>query len=1030
MKKKSTLIEKLLHHQQLLYIATAFLIILGIIALIQMPRDEYPQFQIRQGIIVAVYPGASSLQVEEQLTKKVEAYLFQYEAVDRAKTYSISKENVMVIYVEVDKNEKNPDAFWLKLRHGLNELKDQLPGGVQSITADNDFGNASAILLSIQSDTKTYRELETNLEHFEDEIRKIPAASKIKHFGLQKEQVSVYIDDAKLTNYGIKPIVVLAALKPESSVNYSGEIDDGKLISPIHIPLNYKTESDIANQIVYSDPSGNVIRVKDVAKVVREYPEPDSYVRVNGKKSLVVSVEMRPGNNVVHFGDDVNKVIEKFSKEVPADIKVSTISSLPDAVSTAITDFLREFAISIIAVILVTIILLPRRVALVAASTIPISILITLGLMWLSGMDLQTVSLAGLIIVLGMVVDNAIVIIDNYVEKLDNGITPFEAATKSVTDLFLSVFTATLIIIFCFIPMAFLMTGEAGDFVKSLPMTVGYALFVSLGVAAFLVPLMSYLFIKNGIQGDENKGKKVAFLNALQRFYDKVLEKSFNNKKLVLSIGIASFIIGLVLLSFTPQLPFPQIERNQFAVEVYLPSGSSLEQTDLIIKDLEGKLQKDPRVKTVASFIGTSSPRFHTLYAPNFPSKNYGQLVVITESNEATIQILDEYSKKYSNCYPQAYVKWKQLDMLPAKAPIEVRISGDSINTIKQVANQVSDVMRRYKGVAWVRTDYEEPLEGVSVNINEDEANRLGYSRSLLGYSLMVGTKGFPVSTIWENDYPVNVVLKVDKNKKTNVDDIKNQYVTSPFMVSSVPVRELADVKPEWTEGEIIRRNGVRTITVRTDVDRGIYAATILSEAKPVIDAIKLPAGVNIEYGGELEFGQENMTPLYYALVVSIVIMFLILLAQFRSIKTSLLIMATLPLSIFGAALGLKITAYPVGVTALMGIISLMGIVARNGIILISYAEELQKGQNLSLKEAVLAAAKRRMRPIFLTSSAAAVGVIPMIASRSTLWGPLGAIICFGLIFSMILTLFVLPVLYYLANRHNEVKAVAEEAGI
>jgi multidrug efflux pump subunit AcrB len=422
MKKKSTLLEKLLHHQQLLYIATAFLIILGVIALIQMPRDEYPQFQIRQGIIVAVYPGASSQQVEEQLTKKVEAYLFQYEAVDRAKTYSVSKENVMVIYVEVDKNEKNPDAFWLKLRHGLNELKDQLPGGVQSITADNDFGNASAILLSIQSDTKTYRELETNLEQFEDEIRKIPAASKIKHFGLQKEQVSVYIDDAKLTNYGIKPIVVLAALKPESSVNYSGEIDDGKRISPIHIPLNYKTESDIANQIVYSDPSGNVIRVKDVAKVVREYPEPDSYVRVNGKKSLVVSVEMRPGNNVVHFGDDVNKVIEKFSKEVPADIKVSTISSLPDAVSTAITDFLREFAISIVAVILVTIILLPRRVALVAASTIPISILITLGLMWLSGMDLQTVSLAGLIIVLGMVVDNAIVIIDNYVEKLDNGI--------------------------------------------------------------------------------------------------------------------------------------------------------------------------------------------------------------------------------------------------------------------------------------------------------------------------------------------------------------------------------------------------------------------------------------------------------------------------------------------------------------------------------------------------------------------------------------------------------------------------------
>jgi multidrug efflux pump subunit AcrB len=459
-------------------------------------------------------------------------------------------------------------------------------------------------------------------------------------------------------------------------------------------------------------------------------------------------------------------------------------------------------------------------------------------------------------------------------------------------------------------------------------------------------------------------------------------------------------------------------------VEVYLPEGSSLQQTDSVMKDLESKLQKDPRVKVVTAFVGTSSPRFHTLYAPNFPAKHYGQLVVLTESNEATVQILDEYSKKYSDYYPHAYVKWKQLEMLPTKAPVEVRISGDSIKTIKQVANQVSDIMRRVKGVTWVRTDYEQPLQAVSVNIKQDEANRLGYSKTLVDYSLMVGTKGFPVSTIWEDDYPVNVVLKVDKKTKTNVDDIRNQYVTSPFIISSVPLRQIADVQPEWTEGEIVRRNGVRTITVRVDMERGIYAANIFNEARPIIDAIKLPEGVNIVYGGEYEFGNENMTPLYYALAVSIVLMFLVLLAQFRSIKTSLLIMATLPLSIFGAALGLKIIGYPVGITAFMGIISLMGIVARNGIILISYAEELRREHNHSIEEAVIAAAKRRMRPIFLTSAAAAVGVIPMIASGSSLWGPLGTVICFGLIFSMVLTLFVLPALYYVVNKRSFLKVM------
>jgi multidrug efflux pump subunit AcrB len=251
MKNKSTLIENLLRHKQFIIIITAVLVLFGVVALIYMPRDEFPEFTIRQGLIIGIYPGASSNQIDEQLTKKVEKYLFQYSSVDRAKTYSVSKENVMVIYVEVNKKEKDPDAFWAKLRHGLNELKDQLPAGVLSLTADNDFGNASALLLAVQSDTKSYRELEKYIESFEDDVSKIPATSRIKHFGLQNDQISIYIDDAKLTNYGIKPLMVLAALKPEGSVNFIGEIDNGVYVNPIHIPLRYKTESDIANQIVY-----------------------------------------------------------------------------------------------------------------------------------------------------------------------------------------------------------------------------------------------------------------------------------------------------------------------------------------------------------------------------------------------------------------------------------------------------------------------------------------------------------------------------------------------------------------------------------------------------------------------------------------------------------------------------------------------------------------------------------------------------------------------------------------------------------
>jgi multidrug efflux pump subunit AcrB len=1019
MTSHSPLLDFLLRYKQVLYIFVTSAVLLGVAALLLMPRDEWPQFNVPVGLVVGVFPGASSHQVEEQLTAEVEKYLFQYKSIDRSKTYSISKENVMVVYVQIAESERDPEAFWAKLRHGLNELKASLPAGVLSLTADNDYGNTSALLLAVQSDTKTYKELEAYIKQLENDSRKVPSVSRVKRYGVQSEQVSVYIDDAKLTQYGIKPLQVLAALKPQSSVDYAGEIDDGKLVRPIHIPATFKTEQDVANQIVYADPRGNVLRVQDIARIVREYEEPTSYIRVNGQKCLIVSLEMMPGDNVVQFGANVGKAIEKFKKSLPPDVTIVTISDIPDAVAKAIANFLKEFVIAIIAVIMVTIILLPARVARIAAVSIPTSIFIAIGLMWISGMDLQTVSLAGLIIVLGITVDDAIVIIDNYVEKLDHGMSPYEAGSKSVTELFSSVLSATLIIIVCFLPMPLFLKGVGGDFVRSLPLAIAYALLVSLIISVSLIPLLSYSLIKTGINTEGGTPGKADRLNAIQRLYDRLLDAAFKRKKLVVVIGTAAFLIGLAILAVTPEQSFPRIERNQFAVEVFLPEGSSLKQTGEVMRQIEEKLRADPRIAVVTSFVGTSSPRFHALYGPSFPAKNYGQMVVVTESNEATPRILDEYSEEMKDLYPAADVKWKQLIMAVAPSPIEVRVSGDSINTLKRVAAQVADILRRAEGTEFVRTDYRQPLQSADVIIKRDEAARLGMSNTLLAYSLMVGTRGFPVARIWEGDYAVEVVLKVDTKTKSRADDIMNQYVTTPFLMSSVPVRQLASLRPGWTEGEIVRRNGIRTITVRAEVARNRYSSTVLSAVRPEIDKLQLPAGLTVTYGGDYADSADYLTPFYYSLVVSIAIIFLILMFQFKKITTSLLIMVTLPLTIFGAAVGIFVTGYPFGVTAFIGLIGLMGIVVRNGIIYISYAEQLRREQGYTVEQAAISAGKRRMRPIFLTSAAAAVGVVPMIVSGSSLWGPLGAVICFGLLFALILSLLVLPVLYFLFHRND-----------
>ena len=1007
-------------HKQIAIIITLILALAGVFSLLVMPRNEFPEFTIRQGLIIGVYPGANSAQVEEKLATKVESFLYGFQEVNREKTYSISKEGMLIVFVEVNNNVKDPDAFWDKIKFGLNSLKSELPPQVLALVANNDFGNTSAILLTVQSDSKTYKELDRELKIIETEFRKIKAVSKVKHFGLVQEQITIYPDNDKLAYYGVKPINVLAAAQLEGAVYYGGELDNGEVIAPVHIPTSYNTEEDIKNQIVYTDPNGNVIRVKDVARVVREYPKPDAIIKNNGANSLLISLEMQPGNNIVSFGETVDETLQTLKGKISPQVQISKIADMPQAVGHSITHFLREFAIAIVAVIIVTMLLLPFRVAAVAGATIPISIFITLGVLYALGIELHTVSLAGLIVVLGMVVDNAIVVLDGHIEKLDHGETPWNAAWKSTRELFIPVFSATLAIIATYVPMVFFLDCMVGDFVGALPVTIGVALITSLLIACFLVPYMSYVFIKKGIKKDQTKAGKPSLLDAIQKMYDRSLEIAFRYPRTTILAGVASVGIGIMIFTMVPRQLFPKVERNQFAVEIYLPEGSTLEQTAFVSDSLEKMLMKDPRVTNVAAFVGTSSPRFHTTYAPNFPSRNYAQLVVNTQTSDAAVALLGEYEDKYRNHFPNAYVRMKQLDMLSTSAPIEVRISGDNLDSIKTVAEKVKTAMNKNDNVIWARTDYLNPRQGIKVQINDEVANRLGLTKGTVATSLAAGLSGLPIGTIWEGDYPISIKLMNEPNRKNSFDDIAGQNVTSPLTGATVPVRQVAgNISNDWSEGQIIRRNGTRTITVRADVKRGAMAYKVLADIKTAVQGIPLTKQTSLSYGGEEESEVENYIPMAKALLAGIVLIFFILLFQFKKPKLVFLVMTTMPLSFLGAALGIVITGYPFGLTSFLGIMSLMGIVVRNGIILIDYAEELRSKNGMPLSEAALAAGKRRMRPIFLTSFAAAIGVVPMILSGSTLWGPLGAVVCFGLLVSMILTLYMVPVMYQQLLKKN-----------
>ncbi len=1012
--KHHNIFRSALKHRQVVILITLMLVCYGIYSLMTMPRQEFPEFTIREGLIIGVFPGASSEQVEARLTTKVENYLFGFKEVNRKKTSSISKEGVMIITVTLNDNVSDSDAFWTKFRHGLNELKAQLPPEVLSLTANNDFGYTSAILLTISSKDKTYKELHGYLEELEKELRKIDSISKLKHYGEIEEQINIYIQDEKLVHYGVRPMTILAALKTEGAVSYAGDIDNGHLVMPVHVPPRYRTENDIAEQIIYADPTGNVIRLKDIARISREYKEPDSMVRANGTRSLILSLEMHYGKNIVKFGEEVDEVLKRVSQKFPSSVHIGRIADMPLVVKASVGEFLMELAISIMAVILVIVLLLPLRVAVVSALTIPISTLITIGIISALGIELHTVSLAALIVVLGMGVDDSIVVVDNHIEKLDQGEGLWDAAWKSSSELFIPVFTASLAIISVFAPMAIVMTGMGRDFIKYFPITIGVAMWISILVAQFLVPHLNFGFIKTGLKKPNEKKTTFSFLKFMQDIYAKFLEKALKRPVLTVFIGILSVVLGTIISIKIPQELFPNIIRNQLAVEIYLPEGRSLEETDQVSQKLEDILLQDKRVRDVTAFIGTSSPRFHTVYAPNFPAKNYAQMIVNTISDEAVPEILDEYQEKFGEYFPNAHIRMKQLDMMPTKSPIEIRISGNDIPALKQVSKQVTAIMKEDKGVIWVRDDFEQPRQGIMLNINEDEANRLGFTKGIVATSLAVGLKGLPVATLWEGDYAVDVVLKRDKTKPDTLEDISNQYISSPILPVTVPLRQLASVSPEWTEGQIVRRNGKRTITVYADVKRALFASDSFSRIRVKLRKLAIPDGVTYDFGGEYENQVEQYTNMTYSLIISIGIIFIILLFQFKRIRLSLLVMSTMPLGLLGAVAGLIVLGFPFGFTSFAGLISMCGMVVRSGIIFIDYAEDLRRKQQLTSFEVAFAAGKRRLRPIFLTSAAASVGVIPMILRGSPLWGPLATVICFGLIASTLLGIFVQPAAYLL----------------
>ena len=1037
-----------LEHYRISLLIVGLMFLLGIFGMYVMPRDEFPHVTIRQGVVVAVYPGASTEEIEQQVARPLERYLFTFNEVNRAKTTATSQNSLCIMMVELNGDVKNKDEVWSKIKLGLQQFKMSLPQGVVALVTNDDFGNTSALLIAIESGERSYRELRAYSDQLGDRLRRIPSVTNVKLYGEQRQQISLYIDRQRLQAYGIGQQMLLTKLQGEGLTTLSGSLDDTDQQLPLHIAPTGNDEQEIASLIIYNDPStGKTVRVSDVARVVREYDPQASRIEHNGHPCVLLSMEMIPGNNVVEYGRQVNRVLDQFRADVlPDDVTLTRIADKPKVVALSVSDFLRDLLLSMLIIILVMMVLFPIRSAIVAAITIPLSTFVSVAIMYLAGIELNIVTLAALIIVLGMIVDNSIVIIDGYLEYVGKGMAPREAAIASARQYFMPMLLATVCISVIFFPLLFTLKGTFLDALRDFPWTVGINLLTSLLLAVAVIPFLCVKII--GVPDAKMQGKR--FTDRVQAIYTKILDKVFCHPWLTIGAGLAVVVASLLLVPTLKLRQFPFADRDQFAVEIFLPEGKGLAETEALADSVRHVLAQDERITAVTSFLGCSSPRFMDSYAPQIAGKNYAQLIVGTTSNQATLDLLSHYQPLLAEAFPNAYVRFKRLDMLPV-TELEYRFYGEDLDSLHVVAERLMERMRAMPELEWVHTDYFQPSPIVDVELDPVKAAQMGITRASAALSLTAASGSLRVGQLWEGDYEVPIVLMDDTEHTFS--DVADWSIATPLTMvagglngsnSTIALRQVADVKPLWSESRIVHRGGERCITVTAEMIKGVYAEPIEQRVADIMQhEIALPEGVRTEVGGELECNDEALPQIFSGVVIALVIIFFFLLFNFKRFGITFLCMGALVLMAPGALLGLAIMNRTLGLTSVMGVITLMGIIMRNEILIFEHADALMKqrpthqgGEAFPLSNTSQApahpsltggdgggsdwpkfcaydAGRRRMVPIFLTTATTAVGVIPMIIAGSSFWMPVGVTIFAGGIGTLILVVTVLPVLYW-----------------
>jgi len=1004
------------------------IMIMGLVLYMSLPRDSMPPYTVRVATVITNFPGASPERVELLVTDKIEKIVQELPELDEVTSTSRSGLSVVTVTLKDETKPEDLQAVWDRLRRKLGVVSG-LPEGVKPFLDDDGIGDVYGIAVGLISDGYSYAEMKDYADDIKDDLIKLESAAKVELGGVQDERVFVEFDNTRLKEYGISTNKLRDFITSTNILSSGGQINVENERVILEPTGNFDSVEAIRKMLIPVGDGTQLVYLGDITKITKGYIDPPTQkVRVNGKNAISLHVNLKEGANVIELGEEINIVMLKWKKKLPVGLDIIRLASMDTYIEMKISAFIVNLIQAIVIVLIVMLVFLGIRSGLVISSLIPIVVIMTLMIMGIIDMGLNQVTLAALIMALGMMVDNAIVVAETIMVKMEEGIKAKQAAIETCSELFTPLLISTLTTSVAF--MAFyLAESTMGDTVGPIFVVISIALLSSWIMSLTVITLFCYMFIKI-VPKEERKPSFIdKTIFKLKTYYkDLILWALANSKKVIVGIFL-TFFVSLFGFNYIPFIFFPDSDRNMITVDINLPEGTKIERTSEVVLEIEKYIKDSLQVNSSrengvidwSSYIGKGPESYDQGYNPDEPNSNYAHMLVNISDFTFNLPMVKKLDAFCFNTFPSADVKIGSLEGGGGGTPIEIMVSGEDPDELAKIAEAVKKRLYEVKGTKNVKDDWGPKSKKFVIKIDQSRAQAAGITNEDIATSLQTVLDGFKTGEYREDDKSIAILMRSDASQQQTLESLETLNIYAQSTGKSVPLLQVASIDPQWQYSKIQRLDIIRTINISSELNDDGNASSITADITPFLEEQKAnwPEGYTYQFQGDAKNTADNMGAVFKYLPLSAFIIVLLLIIQFNSFRKMAMVSLTIPLGIIGVVIGLLIFQEPFGFMPFLGVISLAGIVINNAIVLIDRIEVEQNVLKRSVHDAVIAACLQRFRPIILATFTTVLGLIPLYLSGGEMWEGMAVSIMVGLLFGTVITLLFIPSFYSILYKVN-----------